>query len=82
MENNKKAIALKYPEGAVAPIVVAKGNGKLADKIIDEAKRNDIYIKEDYALINLLGDTQNGSIIPESAYKALAAIFAFILEDK
>lgn len=77
-----KAVALKYPEGAVAPIIMAKGKGKTADLIISEAQKNDIYIKEDTALVDLLGLQETGDVVPEEAWKALAAIFAFILEEK
>lgn len=78
----KKAVAIKYPEGAVAPIIVAKGKNKQADKILEEAQKNDIKIEENENLIDILYDEQIGNIIPEEAWQAVATIFSFILNSK
>ena len=78
----KKAIALKYPEGVDAPIVLAKGSGSLAQKIIDEAKKKEVLIKEDTLLVKMLGLSNVGEVVPESTWKILAQIFAFIMERK
>lgn len=77
----KKAIALKYPEGFTAPVVTAKGKGPAAERIIELAKENEIYIKEDTELINLLSLCQEGDLVMEEAWEALAVIFAFILKE-
>lgn len=77
--NEKSAVALKYPEGAEAPFVVAKGNGILADVIIEEAKKNDIPIEENEILVNFLQEVKVGSLVPESTWEILAQIFSFIL---
>ena len=78
----KKAVAVKYPEGAVAPIILAKGESVIAEKIISEAEKNKIYITENVELVELLGLEKVNDYVPESAYKILAAIFSFILENK
>lgn len=78
----KKAIALKYPEGVDAPIVLAKGSGSLAQKIIDEAKKKEVLIKEDTLLVEMLGLCNVGEVVPESTWEILAQIFAFIMERK
>lgn len=79
----KKAVALKYPEGVEAPIIVAKGEGKIAEKILTEAEKNSILIEEDSALVDLLGFEDVGSVVPQIAWKALAVIFSYIMnEDK
>lgn len=79
----KKAVALKYPEGVEAPIIVAKGEGKIAEKILTEAEKNSILIEEDSALVDLLGFEDVGSVVPQAAWKALAVIFSYIMnEDK
>lgn len=78
----KKAIALKYPEGVDAPIVLAKGSGSLAQKIIDEAKKKEVLIKEDTLLVEMLGFSNVGEVVPESTWEILAQIFAFIMERK
>ncbi len=78
----KRAVALKYPEGVEAPLIVAKGQGRIAEKIISEAKENDIPIEENEALVDLLGLSEVGSLVPESAWRSLAVIFSFILSDR
>lgn len=78
----KKALALKYPEGVEAPIVLAKGNGFIAEKIIEEAQKNKLLIKEDTLLVEMLGLSQVGDYVPEETWQALAQIFAFIMERK
>ena len=45
-----KVVALRYPEGVDAPVVVATGTGKTAEKIIEVAKENEVYITEDTTL--------------------------------
>lgn len=82
MEKEEKAIALKYEDGFKAPIISAKGNGFKAKKILEIAKQENIPIKEDISVINLLENSEEGNFVPEAAYKALAIIFSFILEDK
>lgn len=82
MEKEEKAVALKYEVGFEAPIISAKGNGFKAKKILEIAKKENIPIKEDVSVINLLENSEEGNFVPEAAYKVLAIIFSFILEDK
>lgn len=77
----KKAIALKYPEGAVAPIITAKGEGYIAEKILEEAEKNNVPVEENIQVINLLEDVKEGSMIPENAWELVAIIFSFIMEQ-
>lgn len=78
----KKAVALKYPQGVEAPVIVAKGEGKIAEKILTEAEKNSILIKEDETLIQMLDNSETGSMVPECAWKALSVIFSYILNGK
>ena len=80
--SKKRAVALKYPEGVEAPVIMAKGEGRTAQIILEEAEKNGIHIAEDAVLVDLLGMSEVGSVVPESAWKALAVIFSFILSDK
>lgn len=77
----KRAVALKYPEGVEAPIIMAKGQGRVAELMISEAQKNGIHIAEDTVLVDMLGMSETGSMVPESAWKALAVIFSYILSD-
>lgn len=80
MKQLRKAVALKYPPGVEAPVIVAKGFGETADKIISEAAKNEIPVNHNEELVDLLGLQDIGSIVPEEAWEALAQIFSFILE--
>ena len=74
-----KAAALRYDASKnSAPKVTAKGEGKTAQKIIEIAKENDIPIKEDADLVELLGKVELDQEIPPEMYKAIAEIFSFI----
>ena len=77
-----KAIALKYPEGVEAPIILAKAQGRTAELMLNEAKKNNIPVAHDAVLIDLLGLSEAGDVVPENAWQALAAIFSYILEDR
>ncbi|MEX3621137.1 EscU/YscU/HrcU family type III secretion system export apparatus switch protein [Viridibacillus arvi] len=75
----KEAIALSFnPGGSEAPKVVAKGKGKVAENILEQAKENDIPIQEDPTLVQLLGQLDLNESIPEELYQAVAEVFAFI----
>jgi flagellar biosynthesis protein len=74
-----KAVALKYAKEADnAPKLVAKGRGKLAEKIIETAKKYDIPVTEDRELVELLSHLDMYQEIPDELYKAVAEILAYI----
>ncbi|MGG6432073.1 EscU/YscU/HrcU family type III secretion system export apparatus switch protein [Anoxybacillus sp. D401a] len=74
----KRAVALSYDEQHVAPVVVAKGEGAVAERIIEKAKQYDVPIYEDETLAAMLGQLQLNEMIPEELYKVVAEVFAFI----
>ena len=76
--SSKQAVALKY-EAPQAPIVVAKGQGKLAEKIIEAARENGIFIKENPLLAQALGAVEVDDEIPVELYTAVAEIIGFVL---
>lgn len=74
-----KAAALKYDqEKNQAPTLVAKGKGDIAKNIIKLAQENNIPIKKDADLVELLSKLEIDQEIPPDMYKAIAEIFAFI----
>lgn len=80
-KNIKKAVALDYEiEIDNAPKVVAKGKGDIAKNIIKVAQDNDIPIKKDEDLVELLSAIDIDKEIPPSMYKAVSEIFAFIYD--
>lgn len=78
------AVALKYERGKmIAPVVVAKGAGFVAEKIRDLARTSHIPIVEDKPLAQALYKTvQIGDVIPEEWYKAVAEILAYVYRLK
>jgi len=74
-----KAAALKYEkEKKSAPKVVAKGKGESAQKIIAIAKENNLPIRQDEDLVELLSKVELNKEVPENLYKAVAEVFAFV----
>lgn len=78
-QKKQKAVALKYDQTtATAPKVIAKGEGVTAKKIIEIATQNDIPLKKDEDLIELLSKVELDREIPAEMYKAVAEVFAFL----
>ncbi len=75
----KTAVSLKYnPEKNVAPKVTAKGQGSVAEKIISFAKENNIPIKEDPDLVQVLSQVNLNQEIPSTVYHVVAELLAFV----
>jgi len=75
----KKAVALRYnTEKENAPKVVAKGQGNIAERIIKIAQENELPIKKDEDLVELLTKIEIDKEIPTNLYKAVAEVFSFI----
>lgn len=78
------AIALSYdPEKMAAPIVVAKGQNKLAEKIKELAQENKVPVVENKPLAHALYRAVDvGQAIPAELYRAVAEILAFVYQLK
>lgn len=75
----KKAVALQYDKDKDgAPKVTAKGKGKIAERIIKIAEENELPIKKDEDLVELLTKIEIDQEIPNNLYKAVAEVFSFI----
>lgn len=75
----KKAAALKYDQAKnMAPRVVAKGKGHIAEQIIQVARENDVPLVEDRNLANVLEALELESEIPAELYRAVAEVLVFI----
>ncbi|MFB6355368.1 MAG: EscU/YscU/HrcU family type III secretion system export apparatus switch protein [bacterium] len=76
-----KAVALNYDEEEdQAPRVAAKGEGDVAEKIIELADQNDIPIYEDEDLVEVLYSLDLDEQIPPALYEVVAEVFAFIYQ--
>ncbi len=74
-----KAIALKYEEKTdKAPVLVAKGAGKFAEKIVAVGKQHNVPVVEDRILMELLFPLNPGETIPKELYMPVAKILAFV----
>lgn len=75
----KKAVALRYqPSRDQAPVVSAKGQGLLAQKIIAMAQEHGVPIKEDPDLVEILARLEVDQEIPAELYLVVAEILAFV----
>lgn len=81
MQNTKKAVALKYPEGAAAPFVTVTAKGELAQKVLEVAEENDIAIVKNEELTEFLSVQEIGTCVPETVWPVLAKIFAFVMQQ-
>ena len=79
MTGQKKAVALKYPDGFAAPVVAASGKGQLAKKMLEIAEKEKVPVVQDKGLAEFLSVQEVGAAVPEETWEALAKIFAFVL---
>lgn len=80
-EKKKQAVALAYnPKEHIAPVVIAKGKGHVAEQLLAVAKANGIPIQEDPSLVQLLSELEINEAIPEQLYKVVAELFAFVYQ--
>ncbi len=78
------AVALKYTPGEqTAPIVIAKGEDYLAQRIKEVARDNDIEIVENKPLARMLYmNVEIGEQIPPELYQAVADVLAYVYKVK
>ncbi len=72
------AVALAYTESDVAPRVVAKGKGAIAEEIIRRAREAGVFVHESAELVGLLAKLDLDAHIPPALYFAIAEILAWI----
>ncbi|WFR61840.1 EscU/YscU/HrcU family type III secretion system export apparatus switch protein [Paenibacillus amylolyticus] len=76
---SKKAVALKYVPGeSEAPVVVAKGRGKVAEAILDKARENGVAVQEDAALVEVLSKLDLDEQIPAELYQLVAEVLTYV----
>ena len=78
------AVAIKYdPEVADAPIVIAKGEDFLAQKIKEVAREHNIEIVENKPLARMLyANVDIDQMVPPELYQAVAEVLAFVYKLK
>ena len=73
------AVALRYESGTLAPVVIAKGAGVIAQRIKALAADADVPIVENKPLARALhAGTEVGDVIPVELYRAVAEVLATV----
>ena len=76
------AVALGYDQNKDnAPIVLAKGAGEIAQKIIKIAEENGIEVRQDADLLQILKAVDINEEIPVEAFAAVAEIISYIYQQ-
>jgi flagellar biosynthesis protein len=76
-DRRRQAIALEYGANA-APVVTAKAEAELAERLIAEARRQGVYVTEDPQLVALLSRLNVDQEIPPELYTAVAVILSWV----
>jgi flagellar biosynthesis protein len=75
----RKAAALRYDRTRDgAPKVVAKGRGKMAERIVEMARQNNVPLVEDRNLVQMLEALDLNTDIPTELYQAVAEVLVFV----
>ena len=75
----QKAAALRYARSKEnAPKVVAKGRGKIAERIIALAEAHQVPLVEDRHLVQMLEALDVDTEIPSELYQAVAEVLVFV----
>lgn len=78
---SNSAVALKYnPEKDYTPIVVATGQGHVAEKIINLADENGVPVYRDDSAAALLTMLNVGQGIPPELYQVVAGIYVQVMK--
>jgi len=75
----ERAVAVRYqPEKEDAPRLLASGQGEVARKILEIARKHGVPAYSDPELVEILGRFEPGTVIPEELYQVMAEVLAFI----
>jgi flagellar biosynthesis protein len=77
MKTPLEALALEYGLNKT-PKVSAKGRDELAQMIIEEARRQGVYVTQDPQLLALLSRLDVGEEIPPDMFTAVAVILSWV----
>jgi len=74
----RRAAALRYRKGDIAPKVVARGEDWLAERILDEAALAGVPIAHAPGLVAALARCEIDTAIPPELYRVVAEILAWV----
>ena len=72
------AVALRYAEGDIAPVVVAKGRGTIAEEIVRRAREAGVFVHSSKDLVGLLMKVDLDGQIPPALYVAVAELLVWL----
>lgn len=73
------AVALEEQDDS-APKIVASGRGYVAEKILELAFENDVRVREDKDLVQILAAVEVDSPIPTDAFAAVAEVLSYLYQ--
>jgi flagellar biosynthetic protein FlhB len=77
------AVAIKYENDMAAPMVIAKGQDHIAQRIKELARENQVTVVENKPLAWLLYKrVEIGTYIPADLYQAVAEVIAYVYKLK
>ncbi len=77
----QQAVALRYKkEKDRAPVVIASGDGRIAERIISIAEEHGIPVEHNTLLTEALRKLNPGQEIPPHLYEAVALLLTHIME--
>jgi len=80
MAKRKLASAVGYSHGDSAPVLLASGRGREAERIVAVAMEAGVAVVEDSALAALLDSSAKpGDLIPHWCWEATAKVLAFVM---
>jgi flagellar biosynthesis protein len=78
-DEKNRAVGLHYSEeDDSAPKVIAKGEGLVADRMLELAREHGIPVREDPDLLQLLSAADVGQEIPAEVYTAVAQVLTYL----
>ena len=77
MNYKRQAIAMAYGRNPV-PMVTAKGEEDLAVRMLEEARRQGVFITEDPQLLALLSRLNVDEEIPPELYTVVAVVLSWV----
>jgi flagellar biosynthesis protein len=77
-ESMQNAVAIAYQTGDLAPKVVAKGRGLIAEQLIARAREHGVHVHESRELVALLMQVDLDKHIPPALYRAVAELLAWL----
>ena len=73
-----KAVAVKRRDETALPRITATGRGKLAEQILDIAFANDVKVRQDKELVDILDAYEVDSPVPLEALGAVSEILRYV----